>query len=454
MHCLGLFNRAAPRRYLAVPWVGLTLAASVGLVIVSLLRPDLALWQAAAVLASAPILLKYPEIALACYVKIGTFKGNAQVAQFLPFDLTLVLGAILAFAILARSESGRPHARLPAIYILYTPILASMAISLAYTPDFAAGLDKTCRFAILTGLAILSPFFLLTSLVQFHRFLATLVTCSLTQALFAISQLGGRERLGSISSPDATIQLGVASAEAIVIILFVVCPTVQFTKRILCYPIIILFVVALVSSGARSATIGLVLALLAGMVAHRHLRLDIVVLAVLAYVTLMFVPVAQASYDYLATLLRKDPVSVLSFRNELMMEGWRQTTGHPLLGVGISGYRLSSPNPGRYNWPHNIILEVSSEIGLPSALCVCCLVGAAFWYVIKRLRKKSCAYRNALWLMVAFLIQAVITMLNTGDLNDNRSLWFYVSVAFVITQVPLEVRRRRVAKGAADEWGH
>ena len=116
-------------------------------------------------------LVRYPELALALYVVIGDVKGDERVAALVPVDLTLALGAVLIAGIAINLLRGKPVLALPREYFLLFLIVAMMAASLTYTPDFDAGVEKLARFLTVTGIVIVAPFFVLSTAEAMKRFL-------------------------------------------------------------------------------------------------------------------------------------------------------------------------------------------------------------------------------------------------------------------------------------------
>src|SRR5260370_33260097 len=65
-------------------------------------------------------------------------------------------------------------------------------------------------------------------------------------------------------------------------------------------------------------------------------------------------------------------------RSDLMALGVKMFSDHPFFGVGIQGFRFLSPNPLTYNYPHNLILELGSELGVLAAFSFVAIAACAF----------------------------------------------------------------------------
>jgi len=106
-----------------------------------------------------------------------------------------------------------------------------------------------------------------------------------------------------------------------------------------------------------------------------------------------------------------------------------------MLGVGLGGYPTFSPNPSLYSWPHNVFLEISSETGILAALAVVGLVGAAFLETRRQLTDRIFSRKDFSRVVLALLMVGFIQMIHTGNINDNRMVWFYLGLPFVLREV-------------------
>lgn len=379
----------------------------------------------------AAVLLLYPELALALYVVIGDLKGDERIASILPVDLTLVLGAIILLGIILNLIRGKPILQIPIVFLLYVALVALMVASLAYTPVFEAGLEKVGRFLTVTSIVIIAPFFVLTTPLALKRFFAGFSVVATVICGYSLTQLGGSERLVTPSSN--TIGLGHIACSLIILIWFLCMPRLSFFKRMLAYPLLALPILALIGSGSRGTAIALCAALLVSLVLYRRFLADLVCLSVLAVLAVPLTHIPAASFEYLGTLTNSRSVdSLLNFRAELLGYGWQLLQQHPLLGVGIQGFRYHSVNAGLYNWPHNIFLEIACELGIPAVLIVCFIFGSAIHESFRQIRDNSSPYLAFTYVTAALLLVGIVNSLNTGDINSDRSTWLFISLVFVV----------------------
>lgn len=412
----------------------IALAAISGLVGSALFSIDASprtILEAAVAFGASAALLYYPELALALYVVVGDLKGDDRVASLLPFDLTLLLAGVVLAGIALNWLRRKPVAKLPLIFWLYIPLAVLMIASLAYTPVFEAGLDKVARFLTVTAIVILAPFFVLATPVAMKRFLIAYAALAFAICAYSLTFLGGQTRLATPS--NFTIGLGHIACALIVLIWFCVLPRLSFLARLCVYPLLAVPFMALVGAGSRGPLIALALALVGSVFLFRWLFFDLAALGILGVAALPFVHLPDASLDYLSTLLHCRDISVLmSFRHELFEQGWKLLQQHPLLGVGIQGFRYDSPNAALYNWPHNIFLELACELGLPAMLFAIAIFAVALREAWRQLRDRISPHASLSLGAAALLFIGIVNATNTGDINSDRPTWLFATLVFVV----------------------
>src|SRR5262249_9809691 len=159
-----------------------------------------------------------------------------------PVDLTVSVALIIILALALRYLFTDQTLHLPRGFIFYIPLLGLMLASLTYTPDLAAGLEKTMRFLFLTLLGAISPFLLVDTPQKIRRFLAGLVVGGVLMSVNSFFMLGGQGRLTAPSGE--TTALGFSAGLALVIIWSLWFPRMTLPRRLLLYPLIAVLIVA------------------------------------------------------------------------------------------------------------------------------------------------------------------------------------------------------------------
>ncbi len=386
------------------------------------------------------VLLLYPEFALALYVVVGDIKGDDRIASLIPIDLTLALGAILLAGILLNLLRKKRVLRLPPVYFLFLALVAIMGASLSYTPVLESGVDKLARFLTVTGIVIIGPFFVLGTPQAMKRFLITFSAAAMGICAYSLTSLGGAERL--VTPSDNTIGLGHVACALFIVLWFGMMPRLSFARRIWMYPLLAVPALALIGSGSRGPVIALGIAVLASLFYYRRLLLDFGCLCALGILAIPVAGIPQASFEYLGTLLHCGNVSeILSFRGDLLSFGWSLLRQHPLIGAGLGGYRYDSPNPGVYNWPHNIFLEIACELGLPALLIAIAIFGTAMRDAIRQVRDAVSPYFSFSLIAAALFLTGIVNSTNTGDINSDRLSWLFVALVFVVQRIRNNARK-------------
>ncbi len=387
------------------------------------------------------ILFLYPELALALYVVVGDVKGDDRVAALIPADLTLVLGAVLLGGMVLNLLRRKRAVSMPPAYFLFIALVLLMTASLAYTPVLEAGIEKLGRFLTVTGIVIVAPFVVLATPQAMKRFLFGFGVAAFAICAWSLSSLGGSGRL--VTPSDNTIGLGHIACALILLTWFAVIPRYTFPTRILTYLLLGVPAVALIGSGSRGAAIACIIVILLSPLFYRRLVLDLACLTGLGLIALPFAKIPASSIEYLGTLAADRGVSaLLSFRGDLLDYGWKLLTLHPLIGVGIQGFRYYSPNPELYKWPHNIFLEIGCEMGIPGALIALAIFGSAIREALRQLRDHDSPYFVLSQLAAALLLVGIVNGTNTGDINSDRATWLFMSLVFVVRGLRTGSRER------------
>lgn len=374
--------------------------------------------------------LKFPEIAVSLFYVVGFFKGDPRLDSA-PVDLTVTVAVIMLVAMGIRLFFTESTLHLPKEFIFYAPILALMFISLTYTPDFSAGVDKTLRFLFLTLMGAISPFLLVDTPQKVRRFLIGLVLGGIVMSINSFFMLGGENRLTAPSGE--TTALGFSAGLALVIIWAHWFPRMSLFGRILLYPFVAILIVALIGSGGRFANVGTVVCIGLSILYYRKLVVDLALMLGAGIAALPFVRIPAASLDYLASLAH--PHQAFGTRSDLMELGLRTFLDHPLFGVGIQGYRYVTPNPLTYNFPHNLLLELGAELGIFAVLAFLAFAICSYRAMFRVLRK---SYSENVTLYRTIFLMLILTCMDasvSGEMNNDRLLFFMLSMPFVLERI-------------------
>jgi O-antigen ligase len=395
----------------------------------------------------ALLLVREPLALLTLYMYVGLFKEQAVVTA-LPFDVTVALGLLLCGVCLARWAAGRAR---PIPFGLAAPLVVLgvlLIISLTWTPSPEYGGEKAVRFLTLTALATLAPFFLVEDRRDLRRLIGWTVAIAVVAAVLTVvaPAQGGRLTLGTEGNTIGLSHLLCTAA----LILLVASLTDMLPARGWALASSAALIVVAAAIGSRGPLLSLVLALVltgAVFLARVPRRAAPVMLAVVAGVALLpFVSLPEGASDRLGRAA-SDPVQVLQ-------EDPRYTTfgqaldlieEHPVVGVGSGGFqsvgRLAAPPE---DYPHNMFLEVWSELGLAALVVLAASVMAVLagmWRGAWQLSRGP--EFQLLYVLIAVFLFNLLAVQLTGDLIQNRTFWGAFGLAWLVVQhgIP-EVARR------------
>ncbi len=120
---------------------------------------------------------------------------------------------------------------------------------------------------------------------------------------------------------------------------------------------------------------------------------------------------------------------------------------HPLTGIGPGGFALwanaLSPHQQMLMFPHNLFLELGSELGVIPPLVVLAVVIAAFGQLLSRIRTWPQDRGSQLFVLAfALLLFNLLASQFSGDINDNRAFWLFLGVALLLAKYPRIVLRK------------
>ena len=391
-------------------------------------------------------LVREPLALLTLYLYIGLFKEQAVVAA-LPADATLLLGLLLAGVCFARWAAGRVHAIPPGLVIPIVVLVILLVVSLTWTPSPGYGGEKALKFATLTMLGALAPFFLIEDERDLRRLLAWTVALAVFAALITLASPPPEDDRLTIGIEGNTIGVSILLCTAALILLVgTLTDLVPSRALALVSSAALIGVAAAIGSRGPLLCFGLAL-LVTGVVylARVPRRTAPVMLVVVAGVALLpLVSLPEGSAERLSeaarhpvTALERDP-RYTSFGQAVDL-----IEAHPLIGVGAGGFqsvgRLADPPE---DYPHNMFLEVWSELGLVAFLVLAAAVMAvlaglwrAAWRLPPGATFQLLYVTNAIFLFNLFSVQL------TGDLIQNRTYWGAFGLAWLIVAHQLPARR-------------
>ncbi|MGQ9678678.1 MAG: O-antigen ligase family protein [bacterium] len=415
-------------------------------------------------LLSLGLLIRYPEITLALFLLSGTFKSQFNHTFPEAPDVTIICGLILIAGVIIRLPvflrslkspiSPPKHRPTFKFFLTFAGLVAMMLLSLFAVNDNRYGLEKTARFATLTGLALFTPLITIHSEKSLSRFLLTLIGVALLMVAFGQPTFEGLTAFGANHiATGRTIGVGFLSC-----IYFTLRPRLRSFKNILLAAGLVITNIILgygvFSSGARGVLISLISALtVVGLVALFFRRGRTIVLTGAAIVTAIVIIISVLAPDAVLTMNRRidkivsEPIDRTAHTRVIRAEAAITLfQSHPLTGAGIGGFNqeFNLYEGERGDYPHNLFLEVAAELGLVGLILITLLLFIPIQHLLATLKVGN---RPATLLLFTFVLYFLINAFFSGDLNDNRFL--FAALGLCLTS-PIPLKERTVYK--ENQW--
>jgi len=243
----------------------------------------------------------------------------------------------------------------------------------------------------------------------------------------------------ALSAEDNPIGFGRVASDGILFAVFIVLTVTDRRLRLLGMVVLPLVTIALVASGSR----GPVLALCAGLVAallfllrdptaRRRLVLVLAALSAGAIAIPKLLPAAtiQRSVSF---LLGNGTGLSSNGRTHLWTEAWQAFTTHPLFGVGTGGFAQIEPS---FKYPHNLVLEVSAELGVVGLVLLLAFVVPTAAPLIRAWHGAIGVDRAAAALIAALLTSSLVNSLLSDSLEGSSAVWFAAGLAYGLASRP------------------
>ena len=375
-------------------------------------------------------------LALAAFLFAGDLKADPRLA-WVPVDLTLATGALLV-AVLARrvAQGVRPVsawtlALVGAWWLTFLPGVWG-AVASPYT------FQKVGTLFTFSLLAALAPLWLLEEPEDLRRLVNAMAHFCLAITLGGLlgAAPGGTERLQAFGA--GTISLGRATGLLFILAALTLEDGAEGWMRILTFGIMALAGIAALFSGSRGPIVAalLVLGLLTaigrqGLVRRALARLLTgAALAAVVAASLSLAP--GGSMRRVEAFFTGQYGGSERYRVQALRSSWDLIQGSPAgLGWGRFATQVDLEKGLDRQYPHDLLAEVTLEGGWlcgAATLLVLAIALLAAWS-----RTGLAAGRLAFSGLLFYLVNALVS----GDVNDNRPLFMFVTSALALLEVRL-----------------
>jgi len=408
------------------------------------------------------LIVDYPEIAFALFLTAGVYKADSRLSGIQQFvDLTVLfailslLGVFYGVFISKRIKVFVPPLRM---LLPYVGLFVLSAISLIYTLSPLYGTDKFLRFSTITTIAFLLPLYLFQNQKSIDRFFLSFIGLGLAMFLDIVSgglkpnDLGFETAFGS-----NYLAVGRICGNALIMAFFYFLPESKDAFHRFSYiAVSCALMFAIFVSGGRGPVIATFVSMIIVLIvmstkivieaSKNNMSVKKVDLSIIRSIGSFFI------LAIVVIFLFQDFFKTFLVRMQLLIEGLGTSSLNRLakfaaalsamttfpvtiVGLGIGGFQMyyNGFDALRGDYPHNIFLEVGSELGLVGLMCLLLLVFYTFKTAFNELRKahSSVSYLLAVTALALFL-NMVFNSSISGDINDNRLLFTWIGTVFSI----------------------
>ena len=417
----------------------------------------LALFAITAFILAILIALKFPEIAFALFLTAGIYKGDSMLAS-LPqfFDLTVFFQLLTAVGITYRIIKRQLKIVVPQIeiFIPYLVLLILSTVSLFYTTAPIYGTDKFLKLLIFTSFAFFLPSILFQNEKHFQNYFWVFIILSLFIFFYLLSSKGlNSSEYGYVATKtlgSKHIAIGRNFGQTIIfLIFFFLLIHKNIIQRLLILFLSGISLFGLLSTGGRGPTSALVISTLfiiftiyfkrnffkSILKSELKIRNSIIILIMLS------ICITYYTSDFFSSTFNRiqsmDSIELLKseYRWDLYNSAIRAMKDKYtiLTGLGIGGFSMyySPYTEMKEIYPHNILLEIGSELGIFCLIAFIIILFQTFKFAFSNTfkSKMDVHFFISITLLASFIFMLVNSMFS-GDINDNRNLFVIIGMIF------------------------
>ncbi len=415
----------------------------------------------------AVAVIKYPPLVLLLYLTTTFVKATLlrlSIFQLVDYTIVCAVLTIIAavYSYLRQRQPLRDIFGLP--MLLYLSISMLLFFSLSYTSAPNYGLRKSVSFATFGFVAFIAPIVFGKDLKNFKLMIWIILISGVVIGVgtliaphAAVLPLGARSRSTFLeSNPLSTANS--AAWSAIIFFVFMIIKNTSIRLRNISIAMIALMIVVIIITASRGPFIGLFLVFIAALFACRRyaskawrpLAIILVFFAVTGTIALM---PEQATARITGMWKSKyDTKRATQARTVLFAYAFSHWIENPVLGHGVGQWGVDYLGVDERAYPHNIFLELLYEQGIVGLV----LGIAIFWSIFNRWRRASSRVIDyglnlELFSMVhiaglLFFYNLIVAM-KSGDLTDNRLLFFCAGLVVAIYNVVQKESEAAVFEG-------
>jgi O-antigen ligase len=361
------------------------------------------------------------------------------------------IGVAVMFAVMRRTHQPAIRTLMSAPVLLSFVLLGVMILRLGPSPGEAYGSTKVQLYIADNLVFMVGAIFVGASRSGLRLALSILLIIAACGAILLVFKLlsGGLhatfDSRFSLSADEYPIYLGRESADGIILAIYVVLAATRLWARMAAVAVLPLLFVALIASGSRGPVVAFVVGLIVffGLIAtSREARRRLLLVGAGLLGAAVVVPLALPSSSIgraISTLLGSGAGLSSNGRSELWAKAFAGFAKHPLFGLGTGGFASLNPT---LPYPHNLLLEMSVELGLVGALIIIGVIASFATRLLIVWRKMNGRDKIEAATLIALFVMIFVNALFSGAIQDNAELWVWGGMGVGMSSRTVAQRRR------------
>lgn len=366
------------------------------------------------------------------------------------------IGLAIMFAVMRKTHEQATRALLSAPVLLSFVLLGVMLLRLGSSPGEAYGSTKVQHFIANNLIFMIGAVFVGSSRRDLRLALSIFLIIAACGGLLLVFKLlsGGLhatfDNRFALSADEYPIYLGRSSADGVILAIYAVLAASRLWTRMAAMAVLPLLLVALVASGSRGPVLAFAVGLIVfmGLIsASREARRRLQLVGVTLLAAVVVVPLALPSSSIgraISTLLGSGAGLSSNGRSELWAKAFTGFAQHPLFGLGTGGFAsLNPPLP----YPHNLLLEMSVELGVIGLLLVSSIIVGFARRLFGAWRAMIGRDKVEAATLIALFVMALVNAMFSGAVQDNSELWVWGGIGVGMSvRIPLRRASTRLSE--------
>lgn len=330
--------------------------------------------------------------------------------------------------------------------IAFILLLIVTMLSFFYSQNKELYTLKTLKLILYTTPAFIYPFLLLDNKKSLERFLLTLSSLSVFVALLILPEILLRgSSVQHIGFNNANyLSIGRTVSIGAIVLLFYNINNNTKTIKIITLISFIIVVFALFSSGSRMPILSTMFTLIISIIyliligklkmnkQANFIRIAIISLGfVIVFIWAFIKGYFNTTITRFSVLLESGGGASALGRIDRFNEAFSMWLSNPILGQGFGSFGEFYAN-GTHDYPHNLFLEILSELGIVGIVVVCILFLLSIIEIRKLIKNENIRKSNLFMTVVAVFILTFLNSMVSGDINSNRIMFTFLSLIFVL----------------------